>query len=54
MKVNYNLMLIPYSGPNFELMASARLTLDDINDGIRTHDLKLETSGKYETYLLVL
>ncbi|XP_066909747.1 rhotekin isoform X3 [Halyomorpha halys] len=31
-------------GPNFELMASARLTLDDINDGIRTHDLKLETS----------
>lgn len=31
-------------GPNFELMASARLTLDDVSDGIRTHDLKLEVS----------
>lgn len=32
-------------GPNFELMASARLTLDDVHDGIRTHDLKLESPG---------
>ncbi|KAL1122872.1 hypothetical protein AAG570_003198 [Ranatra chinensis] len=31
-------------GPHFELMASARLTLDDVNDGVRTHDLKLEHS----------
>ncbi|XP_073996356.1 rhotekin-like isoform X3 [Rhodnius prolixus] len=29
-------------GPHFELMASARLSLDDVNDSIRTHDLKLE------------
>jgi len=29
-------------GPHFELMASARLTLDDVNDAIRTHDLKIE------------
>ncbi|XP_014241237.1 rhotekin-like isoform X2 [Cimex lectularius] len=29
-------------GPHFELMASARLVLDDVNDVIRTHDLKLE------------
>ncbi|XP_075223441.1 rhotekin-like isoform X2 [Lycorma delicatula] len=31
-------------GPHFELMASARLTLDDIHDSIRTHDLKLENT----------
>lgn len=36
-----------YRGPSFELMASARLTLDDIHDGIRTHDLKLENPGMF-------
>ncbi|KAJ4439216.1 hypothetical protein ANN_07335 [Periplaneta americana] len=29
-------------GPHFELMATARLSLDDIHDSIRTHDLQLE------------
>uniref|UniRef100_A0A0A9ZDX0 Rhotekin n=1 Tax=Lygus hesperus TaxID=30085 RepID=A0A0A9ZDX0_LYGHE len=29
-------------GPHFELMASARLTLDEVSDSVRTHDLKLE------------
>ncbi|KAK7571827.1 hypothetical protein V9T40_014299 [Parthenolecanium corni] len=32
-------------GPNFELMASASLCLDDTNDNIRTHDLKIENTG---------
>ncbi|XKL60026.1 hypothetical protein PGB90_001042 [Kerria lacca] len=32
-------------GPNFELMASANLSLDDTNDNIRTHDLKIENTG---------
>ncbi|KAI5706008.1 hypothetical protein M8J75_003945 [Diaphorina citri] len=31
-------------GPHFELMASARLTLDDSSDSVHTHDLKLENS----------
>ncbi|RZF45070.1 hypothetical protein LSTR_LSTR002031 [Laodelphax striatellus] len=30
-------------GPHFELMASARLTLHDVHDSTRTHDLKLES-----------
>ncbi|KAG8247410.1 septin cytoskeleton organization [Homalodisca vitripennis] len=30
-------------GPHFELMASARLTLDDVHDNIHTYDLKLES-----------
>lgn len=34
-------------GPNFELMASATLCLDDTNDNIRTHDLKIENTGLY-------
>lgn len=29
-------------GPHFELMATARLTLDEVHDGIHTHDMKLE------------
>ncbi|XP_066991671.1 rhotekin isoform X2 [Anabrus simplex] len=29
-------------GPHFELMATARLTLDDVHDSIRTHDLQVE------------
>ncbi|KAL1461753.1 hypothetical protein WDU94_013625 [Cyamophila willieti] len=31
-------------GPHFELMASARLTIDDSSDSVHTHDLKLESS----------
>lgn len=31
-------------GPNFELMASAYLTLDDTNDNVRTFDLKIENT----------
>uniref|UniRef100_A0A1B6DHW7 PH domain-containing protein n=1 Tax=Clastoptera arizonana TaxID=38151 RepID=A0A1B6DHW7_9HEMI len=31
-------------GPRFELRATARLTLNDINDSIHTHDLKLENT----------
>ncbi|KAJ9596458.1 hypothetical protein L9F63_012497 [Diploptera punctata] len=29
-------------GPHFELMATARLSLDEVHDSIHTHDLKLE------------
>ncbi|XP_034233900.1 rhotekin-like isoform X1 [Thrips palmi] len=29
-------------GPNFELMASAHLSLDDVGDSVHTHDLQLE------------
>lgn len=45
-KVAITVYKIIFSGPNFELMASARLTLDDVSDGIRTHDLKLEVTGE--------
>ncbi|PSN40887.1 hypothetical protein C0J52_18879 [Blattella germanica] len=30
-------------GPHFELMATARLKLDDVHDSIHTHDLKVES-----------
>lgn len=41
---------INFRGPNFELMASAYLSLDDTNDNIRTHDLKIENTGLYILY----
>ena len=33
------------SGPHFELMASARLTLDDTDENIHTHDLVINNLG---------
>jgi len=35
-----------FSGPNFELMASAKLTLDEVDDRVHTHDMKIESTRK--------
>ncbi|CAI6350989.1 unnamed protein product [Macrosiphum euphorbiae] len=31
-------------GPNFELMASAKLTLEEVDDRVHTHDMKIEST----------
>lgn len=47
-KIQYLVIVVcHFRGPNFELMASASLCLDDTNDNIRTHDLKIENTGLY-------
>jgi hypothetical protein len=33
-------------GPHFELMATARLSLDDVHDSIHTHDMQVENLGE--------
>jgi len=35
-----------HRGPQFELMATARLSLDEVHDSIHTHDLQIENLGK--------
>lgn len=34
-----------FRGPRFELTATARLTLDEVHDSIRTHDLQIQATG---------
>lgn len=43
---SFFLCLLLNSGPNFELMASAHLSLDDVGDSVHTHDLQLENVGE--------
>jgi hypothetical protein len=35
-----------FSGPQFDLVARAKLTLDDTDDNIHTHDLVINNVGK--------
>jgi len=40
-----------FSGPQFDLVARAKLTLDDTDDNIHTHDLVINNVGKlYKTF----
>jgi len=33
-------------GPHFKLMATARLSLDNVHDSIHTHDMQVENLGE--------
>ncbi|KAG8534739.1 hypothetical protein GDO81_018687 [Engystomops pustulosus] len=35
-----------FPGPKFQLLAHTKLTLDQVQDGFRTHDLSISSSGK--------
>lgn len=37
---------ILFSGPHFDLVARAKLTLNDTDDNIHTHDLVINNIGK--------
>lgn len=40
-------------GPQFELMASAKLTLNDTDENIHTHDLVISNLGKKHQYFIL-
>ena len=45
-------MLSFFRGPKFDLVASAKLRLENISNNITTHDLTLENIGKERNVLL--
>lgn len=49
---DYVLFGILYSGPKFDLVATATLCLDEVHDSIKSHDLILENLGTTLFYLL--
>lgn len=38
------IILYIFSGPHFELMASAKLSLEEVDDKVHTHDMKIENT----------
>ena len=44
--LNIYFVSLRFSGPKFDLVATATLALDEVNDSVKSHDLILENLGK--------